>query len=182
MKEGIRIAAFAGEPFIRKEKSCRIIGVIGRGTYIEGIISFSVEVDGSDATDKLIKSIKRSRFGNQVKLVAINGVSFAGLNIIDMVELGRKLSIPVIAMTRKKPHMKLIKRVLLRMEGGTLKMKALDKIAKKADVFRYNGVYLQSVGIKRADAEKAVGNSKELLRVAHIVASGAFKGESKGRM
>ena len=182
MKGGIRIAAFAGEPFVRTEKSCRIIGVIGRGAYIEGIISFSVEIDGSDATDKLIKSIQRSRFGNQVKLVAINGVSFAGLNIIDMVELERKLSIPVIAMTRKKPRMGLLKRVLLHVEEGALKMKTLEKVAKRAEVFRYNRVYLQTVGIKRIDAEKAVGNSKELLRIAHMVASGAFKGESKGRM
>lgn len=80
MKAGSRILALDDSSFGKTGKSL-VIGVVGRKGVIEGILSFSVSVDGSDATKILIARVKRSRFFQQIRLIATNGITFAGLNL-----------------------------------------------------------------------------------------------------
>lgn len=184
MKSGIRIIAIEDSPFSRKKKECMLVGVVGRQDIIEGILSFNVEVDGSDSTDAILKAIKKSRFLDQIRLVALNGNTVAGMNIIDIVKLSMALKIPVIAITRKKPHPKDLKAAIRKAapRNYTEKSRLLDKIGKSAEISKISGYYVQRVNANDADIRELVESSARLLRLAHIIASGISTGESKGRL
>ncbi len=183
-KRGIRIAAFDDGPFAKGSRNALVVGVIGRERLVEGILSFSVSIDGDDATRKLVASLKHSRFLEQVKLIAINGITFAGLNVVDTVALYGALRIPVIAVTRKKPHSSLLKNAVRKAGGGGTdkKIKIIDGIAHSSGLLRIHGIYVQQTGTSGALGGDILDNSLELLRLAHLVASGIVRGESKGRL
>lgn len=184
MKSGIRILAIEDSPFDRSQRKCRLVGVVGRQDIIEGIISFDVSVDGSDSTFRIINSVKGSRFLDQVKLIALNGNTVAGMNIIDIERLSKTLKIPVIAITRSKPHPKSLKLAMKKAAITNYAKKAamLDLLAKRSTVSKISGFYVQRTGASEREAANLVENSVKLLRLGHMIASGMAKGESKGRL
>ena len=184
LKEGIRILAIDDSPFSKKDKEALAVGVLGRKGVIEGVISFCVKVDGSDSTKRIISKVKGSRFCNQIGLIALHGITLAGLNLVDIVELNEKLKIPVVEMTRKTPSRK---RLWNAMRTAGLKdlarrKKVLDRIEDNTQPMRSSGFHVQYLKIGRKDLKKHLDDSISLLRLAHIIASGIVKGESKGRL
>ncbi len=161
-----------------------IVGIVGREEIVEGVLSFRVEADGDDATDTLIGSARSSRFIDQIRLIAINGTTLAGMNIVDILKVGRALGVPVLAITRKKPHPSMLKRSirLARPKSYRSKIETIDRISKRSEIYRAQGMYVQAAGIGRKDAAGQIGNCIALLRLAHIVAGGIATGESRGRM
>src|SRR5271157_3100944 len=111
-KSGIRILAVDDGPFLKSDRRVLVVGVVGRGSVVEGVISFRADVDGTDATNKLIKTLNSSRFKKQVGLICTHGITFGGLNLLDFVALHNKLNVPLVAITRKKPHADLLKRAV----------------------------------------------------------------------
>ena len=91
MKKGIRIISFASGPI--NGKKALIVGVISRENVIEGILSGNVEVDGFDSAKKIISLIKKSRFREQIKIVALNGIAIAGLNVVNVYKIKKDLKI-----------------------------------------------------------------------------------------
>ena len=73
MKQGVRILALDDSSFSKKDKTARVFGLIARNEEIEGAVSFLVGVDGKDATEKIIKAVKGSRFKSQIKIIALLG-------------------------------------------------------------------------------------------------------------
>ncbi len=182
-KPGIRIAAFDDGPFEKRSGSTIVIGVIGREHFIEGILSFRVKIDGNDSTEKLVSAIKNSKFSQQVKVVVLNGITFAGLNVIDVTELHKLTGLPTIAITRKKPHPKLLKNAIKKSEiDAEEKIKIVREIEKNTKIIKAKKFYMQTLGINKEDALKIADNAFELLRIAHLVASGVTLGISKGRI
>ncbi len=184
LKKGIRILALEDAPFTREQTMALTVGVVARDTGVEGILAFDVRVDGDDATCKIIERVRTSRFNNQIKLIVLNGVSLAGMNIIDMPRVAKELRIPVIGITRTRPRRNLLLAALKKAQPREVKAKAalLAKISKSSVTERSGGFYIQCVGIPKEDAAKMVKQSISLLRLAHLVASGVTKGESKGRL
>jgi uncharacterized protein len=184
MKSGIRILAIEDSPFNRMQKECMLIGVVGRPDVIEGILSFKVKVDGSDSTGKIIKGLKGSRFIDQVKLIALNGNTVAGMNIIDMLEVSRKLKMPVIAITRTKPHPSLLKRAIKLALPKEYRKKAelIDRMSRGMDISKASGFYVQCIGANPKEVKELVEPAVKMLRLGHIIASGVAKGESTGRL
>jgi endonuclease V-like protein UPF0215 family len=182
MKSGARIVAIEGAPFVKSEKKALAVGVIVRQGVVEGVISFYVSVDGSDAIDEIAKHIESSRFKDQLKLIALNGITIAGLNIIDIFDLSKKTGMPVVAITRRKPHVTLLKRAI-KSSGINVKekLKIIQKISS-IKAARIGGFYVQPCGIQEAEFKDKIGMSVEALRLAHIIASGISRGESKGRI
>ncbi|MDE1850637.1 MAG: DUF99 family protein [Candidatus Micrarchaeota archaeon] len=181
MKGGIRILAVEDGPFTRKDKASLAVCLLGRDGIVEGMLSFMVAVDGDDATDKLLNAIRKSRFSGQVKMIAMNGITLGGLNIVDMTKLHASLKIPVIAITRKRPRRTLMLKTMKKYSGRE-KVGIFKDIAKNASLDRVDGFYVQSLGIKKSEIGKFMQTSLSLLRLGHIVASGIVKGESKGSL
>lgn len=183
VKEGVRIIALDDGPFTRSSETALVVGIVGRKGAIEGAISFRVEVDGSDATDKLAGALRKSRFFKQIKVAFLNGILLGGLNAVDICKINDSLHIPVIALTRKMPHMRMLKDAIAKSgKGAEKKFEMLDEIERKSGLKRVGKYYARYVGIGESDIKMLVGEGAELLRLAHIVASGVASGESKGRM
>jgi len=62
------------------------------------------------------------------------------------------------------------------------KIKLLRKINKASLSSHSNGFYIQYIGIARKELSTFVNTAYQMLRLAHLVASGIVKGESKGRL
>lgn len=183
MKKGIRILALDDSAFSGRDRDALVVGVIGRESEIEGVMSFRVGVDETDSTRRIIENISKSRFKDQIRLIAIHGITFAGLNIIDIVKVRNALKVPVLSIVRRKPHERdLEKAIRLSGKGVDGKLAMLRAISKNAEIGRDRGFYLQFVGVNKKEAAEVCAKATYFLRLAHLIANGVAKGESKGRI
>ena len=192
MKRGIRILGIDDSPFEKygKGKKVLVIGVVYRDGIVEGVISAHMTKDGADSTSKLYGMVSGSRFLQQIKLILIHGTMLAGLNVTDISLLSRKLNIPVIAVTRKKPEMGSVYSALRKSNARTSgsKIRMLKRIIDETGEFHKIDVndetyYVQSAGIDGKDAESLLRKfGLAPLRLAHIIGSGVVNGESSGRI
>lgn len=189
MKTQIRVLGVDDSPFKFKDKTADVIGVVARlPAYIEGVLRTQVEVDGRDATEKLIELVSSSKFKAQLKLLMLDGIVFGGFNVIDIEQLHEKTGLPVVTITRRKPDLKSIKKALVknfkdwRERYALISKGSLIKIETK-----YNPLFVRYLGIELNTLKDILklstirGVIPEPIRVAHLVASGIVTGESYGR-
>ena len=184
-KNEIRILGVDDSPFkkIEKGKKTRIIGTVFRGgSWIDGILSTQVAIDGNNATSKLIEMITKSKFKPQLRAILLNGIAFGGFNIIDIGELNKKTGIPVIVVIRKNPDIAQIKEVLIKIHKKS-KIKLIDNAGIPVKIgkiyVQYKGIELEGVkDILRITCTRSL--IPEPIRVAHLIAQGIYLGESKG--
>ncbi len=183
LKGLLRVLALDDGFFKPGEKgNALLVGVVSRlDLRFEGVVSTSVNVDGLDSTKKIIQLVKNSKFRPQVNFLLLDGLNFAGFNLVDLPKLNEELSVPAIAVLRKKPRLEEIKKALA---GFKDKEKRLELIEKAGPVFEAGEIFFQHAGGDRK-AIKAVlakttknGNLPEPLRMAHLIASGVSLGES----
>lgn len=189
-KPEIRILGFDDSSFERDDKTVPVIGVIYRGgNFLDGILKTDVEVDGLDATDNLIKLINSTRHKQQLKVLMLDGITLGGFNLVDIKELNKKTRLPVIVINRKQPNLKDVKKALKNFKDYKNRWKIVVR-AGKIKVCKLKNdrkVYYQTVGLGDGEAEDMIRLScthsqiPEALRVAHLIATGIVKGESRGR-
>jgi endonuclease V-like protein UPF0215 family len=183
VKPEIRVLGVDDGVFVPRTKGMvDVVGVVYRGGYwLDGVMRTEVEVDGTDATEKIAAMIKGSPHYDQLRVVVLNGVTFAGFNVVDIKELFRKVGLPVITVTREKPDFEEIKKALENLPEHEKRWKAMENAGKIVEVYTRDGeepVYMQVAGVSEKDAEKILKNTStrsnvpEALRVAHIIASG----------
>ncbi|MCS7109624.1 MAG: DUF99 family protein [Candidatus Micrarchaeota archaeon] len=182
--KNIRVLAIDDTPSFHS--SSLIFGFVYRKEIIEGALCTNVKYDGSDSTEKIIKMVKESRFSRQIKLIILNGITVAGLNIVDIKDLSSTLSVPVIAITRKRPKRDELEKAVMKLkiseEDKRKKLLAIRKAGKPFKISKNPVLYAQLAGIDRIHAAKIVNElGLDGLRLAHIVCSAIFSGESKGR-
>jgi len=159
-----------------------VVGVVFRGGYwLDGVMHTEVEVDGFDATEKISSMILNSPHYKQLRVVVLNGITFAGFNVVDIKKLNRETELPVIAVTREKPNLEEIREALKNLAESEKRWKAVLNAGKTFEASTRNEsekVYLQISGILEEDARKILkltstrSRVPEALRVAHIIASG----------
>ena len=159
-----------------------IIGVVFRGGYwLDGVMSTRVEVDGFDAGKKIASMIVNSPHHKQLRVIMLDGVTFAGFNVVDIKKLNAETQLPVIAITRNRPNLKKIREALENLPKSEKRWKAVvnaGKIFQVSTRARDERVYMEIAGILKEDARKIVqltstrSSVPEALRVAHLIASG----------
>ena len=190
IKSEIRVLGIDDGAFITHTKGLvDIIGVVYRGGYwFDGVMRTKIEVDGMDATEKMGTMILGSPHYNQLRVIVLDGVTFAGFNEVDITKLSNTLVLPVIAIVREKPDFQKIKRALKHLPMYKQRWKIIENAGEmiKVHTGKTEGVvYMQIAGISEIDAKKIVKNTStrsnipEALRVAHIIASGLTKGKEK---
>jgi hypothetical protein len=183
MKSGIRILAIDDSSFSKKDKEALAVGVVGRGELIEGILSFKVKVDGDEATETIIKKFKVSHFSDQIKLIALHGVTLAGLNMVDIMRVNKTLKIPVVSIIRRKPHSaELVKAIKAAGSGSKRKLALLKRLNATLKTETSTGFYVQCAGITSKEFAKFQSSAVHFLRLAHLIANGVARGESRGRI
>ncbi|MCL5433816.1 MAG: DUF99 family protein [Candidatus Marsarchaeota archaeon] len=183
MKEGVRILSISCAPL--EGKKTMLLGIVSRDGIIEGAISTKVTVDGIDSTNKIIKFVKKSKFKDQIKIIAVNGIGIAGLNIINVYALEDALNVKVLSITRNKPRpSKLIKALIAFSRAEKVDVKERIKIVKKIskiNIIKLDRFYAQTY-FEKKEAEKFYKEAFNMLRIAHIMLTAIAKGESKGRL
>jgi len=190
IKSEIRILGFDDGPFTRKSKRVLIIGVVFRGgKFLEGVLRTYARVDGLDATEKIVKLINSSRHKQQLKVIMFDGITVGGFNLIDIKEVNKETGLPVIVINRKKPNLRDVRRALKKFKDFDKRWQIIRNAGKIKKMVTLKGkeLFYQNVGISDEETEEIINLSisrsdiPEVLRVAHIIASGIVKGESYGR-
>jgi endonuclease V-like protein UPF0215 family len=159
-----------------------VIGVVFRGGFwLDGVMHTNIEVDGFDATDKIASMITGSSHYKQLRVIMLNGVTFAGFNIVDVKALHAATKLPVITVTREKPDFGDIHKALKNLANSEARWEAILSAGAPVEVSTRSAearVYMQTVGVSKEDAQKILrltstrSNVPEALRVAHLIASG----------
>jgi len=183
IKPEIRVLGVDDGAFIPQVKGqVPVIGVVFRGGYwLDGVMHTKIAVDGFDATHEISSMITSSPHYKQLRVIMLNGITFAGFNIVDVKALHVATKLPVITVTREKPDLADIHRALQNLPNSEARWEAILNAGEPVEVSTRSAeakVYMQTVGVSKEDAEKILrltstrSSIPEALRVAHLVASG----------
>ena len=183
IKPEIRVLGVDDGAFIPHVKGqVPVIGVVFRGGYwLDGVMHTKIAVDGFDATDRISSMITGSSHYKQLRVIMLNGITFAGFNVVDVKALNAATNLPVITVTREKPDLAEIHKALQNLPNSEERWEAILNAGEPLEVSTRNKkaiVYMQTAGVSKEDAQKLLrltstrSNVPEALRVAHLIASG----------
>ena len=183
IKPEIRVLGIDDGAFIPHVKGqVPVIGVVFRGGYwLDGVMHTEIAVDGFDATEKISAMIAGSPHYRQLRVIMLNGITFAGFNIVDVKALYVATKLPVITVTREKPDLEEVRKALQNLPCSETRWESILKAGEPVEVSTRNAeakVYVQTAGVSKEDAQKILrltstrSNIPEALRVAHLIASG----------
>lgn len=187
MKDEARFLAVDDAPFGRGDATVPIVGVVSKGaSYVEGVLVSRAQVDGDDGTRAILKLVRRSRFRPLLRGLLLNGIFVGGFNLVDVERVHEATKLPVIALVRSAPRPARVRRAVQAAFDDWEPRWA--RIAELEPV-RLPGVRLWATvrGVGLREAARIVsgltvrGHVPEPLRLAHVIASGLVRGESRGK-
>jgi len=181
------VIGFDDTPFPRDYRGdVVVVGAAFAVMRLEGVLTGKVRRDGANATQCLIRLISESRFAAHGQLIMLQGIAFAGFNVVDIHALHEAMAKPVLVVVRKRPHLTLIKKALFEsVPGGKRKWQLIEKAGPMEAIA---GVHVQRAGIglelaRRVIADFAINSAiPEPLRTAHLIAAGLAGGRSRQRV
>jgi endonuclease V-like protein UPF0215 family len=190
IKPEIRVLGVDDGAFVPRTKGkVDVVGVVYRGgCWFEGVMRAEITIDGLDATEKMVAMITGSPFYGEIRVVVLDGVTFAGFNVVDISELSRRVDLPVISVVREKPDLEEIRSALKNLPDFEVRWRAMENAGELFEVETRRGenpVYMHIAGILLDDAKKIMKKTStrslipEALRVAHIIASGLTRSREK---
>jgi len=189
VKQQVRVLAVDDAPFRFDSERAMVIGVVVRlPNYLEGVLRSDCAVDGDDANDVLGEMVLGSRFKRQLKAVMVDGVALGGFNVIDIDSLHRTIKIPVVTVTRDAPDLERMESALRKhFPDWESRLEVLRRKPLHQVDTGHKPLLVSLAGMGLAEAQEIIKRSMvrgavpEPLRLAHIIASGLARGESKGR-
>ncbi len=183
VKPEVRIIAWDDCAFGFNDKSVMIIGAVFRGgKFIDGLVSATIEKDGTDATDRISESVRASRHYDQLSLIMLNGISFAGFNMADMQMIHEKTGLPVIAVTRRRHDVRKFLAAMKRLGNYDRRRSCVKRAGK---IYKHEKLFYQKCGIGTGECKEIFkitcvqSNIPEPLRVAHLIASGLSRRDNR---
>lgn len=178
------VVGFDDAPFDRAHRGdVLVVGAVYAGLRLEGVLSGKVRRDGANSTRVLVDLITRSRFRAHLQAVLLQGIAFAGFNVVDLHALHEALGVPAIAVARRQPDLAAIRRALLhKVPGGRRKLALIERLGPMEPAA---GVYVQRAGISLERTAELIERLAvhsvlpEPLRTAHLIAGGVTQGESR---
>jgi len=171
-------------PINKRKGRTLLIGVRLVNLQLNNVVCKSISIDGLDATDKAIEIVEKLL---PLDVVLLDGISFAGFNIIDAERLWYETGRPVIIVTKKKPSKEDVLSALIKhFEDWKLRWGIIEKIMKiskgihpvRIRMDKGKPIYIEVVGITIHSAKDILkrltvwGRTPEPLRVAKIIARG----------
>lgn len=181
IKSEIRVLGIDDGKFTpHTEGSVIVVGVVFRGgCSIDGVMHTNIEIDGLDATKQFASMINASPHRRQLRLVMLNGITFAGFNIVDIKKLNAATKLPVMALTQERPDLDAIYKALTNLPNIDERWKMILEAGEIHEVINNRAkIYIELAGISLSDAQKIIAITStrsslpEPLRVAHLIASG----------
>ncbi|MFP4115670.1 MAG: DUF99 family protein [Candidatus Aenigmatarchaeota archaeon] len=190
VKDEIRILGWDDASF-DTESSGKIplVGSVVRGgkPYLDGVLVEEVEVDGFDATETIIHAANGTKHKGQLRIMMLDGITFAGFNTVDIQEISRKTELPVVVVTRKDIDFKGFREAMKKLPRFEERWKCVEKAGELKELGVSGGkVYFQHTGIEEDKARRVLeisaskGRIPEPIRISHLVATAIQRGESVG--
>ncbi len=158
-----------------------LIGVVFRGgEWLDGVLRVTIKTDGINVTDKITKMIKGSSHYDQIRVLMLYGLTFAGFNVVDLKRLYRRVERPVIVVMKDQPDYAKIEEAMKRLDDWETRLQLIKDAGAPIPVTTRRDaplIYLQVHGIGIEDAERIVrlastrDSLPEPVRVANIIAS-----------
>ena len=181
IKSEIRVLGVDDGKFVpHTEGVVIVVGVVFRGgCWLDGVMHTRIAIDGFDATERIASMINSSPHCKQLRLVMLNGITFAGFNVVDIKKLSLATKLPIIALTRDKPDLEAIRKALNNLPKSEERWKMILEAGEIHEVCCHGKqIYMELAGISLVDAQEIVeltsirSSFPEPLRVAHLIASG----------
>jgi endonuclease V-like protein UPF0215 family len=177
---------FDDAPFERSHRGdVLVVGAVFAGNRLDGVISTKVRRDGANAAQRLIDCLTGSKYFDQLQAILLQGIAFAGFNVVDLQRLHQATGLPLLVVARYRPDLQAIRKALLeQVPGGARKWRLIEEAGPMEPMA---GLYVQRCGITPENAARLLAslqqNSQlpEPLRVAHMIAGGVTTGESRHR-
>jgi hypothetical protein len=91
-------------PFKFGDSETFVVGLVVRGSsYLEAAYLGLVEVDGTNVTEVIEGLVDVSKQRDQLKAMFLDGLTFAGFNVVDIEALHKATGVPVITVVDKTP-------------------------------------------------------------------------------
>lgn len=181
----LRAIGFDDAPFVRGRRGdVGVAGVVCAGTRFEGLVWGRLRQDGWNATQALARLLLPGKFLPQLHLVLLDGLSFGGLNLVDLPALAARLGRPCVAVMRRAPDLPAMERAIARLPGAA---RRLATLRAAGPVHAVGGFIFQVAGADPAPTADALarltdrGAVPEPLRLAHLVGAAVRLGESGRR-
>ncbi len=181
----MRSVGFDDAPFLRRRGGrVPIVGVVCAGTRFEGLVVGAVRQDGWGATDELCRLLLGGKFLPQLQLVLLDGLGFAGLNLVDLDALAARLRRPCAAVMRRPPDLAGMERAIRRLPRPDRRLSLLERAGPVHErppfVFQVRGGEPAEIAPLLARLTDR-GNVPEPLRLAHLVGAAVVRGVSGRR-
>ena len=161
-------------------KTTRLIGATCQGTRLVDVVSKEIQIDGNDATKKLIELVKLIE--NHVQYILTDTITFGGFNVINIQKIYEETEKPLIAITDREVNLESVKKALIKRFPSSYQKK-LQYIINAGNLYQtdiptaggVSKVYFHVVGIEIEEAEllikKLCIDSKipEPVRMAHLI-------------
>ncbi len=175
-------------PKLKEMKGYRTVlaAVLMENVKPKSVVLNLIEIDGLDGTEKAIQALLKLQGKSQVDVVLLGGITFAGFNIIDPVEIYEAFDRSVIVVTEDKPSDEEVEKALRKhFLDWKDRLKILRRFREKAKIHRVRKVkgklFIQPLGLNVEEAENIVlklilkGKYPEPLRLAKTIASSLAK-------
>ncbi len=161
-----------------------LVAAVFTRVRLDGVVTGKLRKDGANATTAIDSLIASSPFANHAQVVLLGGLTFGGFNVVDIHELHRRLGMPILVLTRKRPRMNVIRETLLtKVPGGARKWALIEKAGEMQPCA---GLWVQRAGLELSEAAQVIGDTTvhgklpEPLRIAHLIAGAYAEGCSRG--
>lgn len=184
-KPGIRILGIDDGPFDRnRNRQVLVVATVYRGDQFDGLLTTRVVKDGWNATSKIIRMVRGSKFWAQLHAIMIDGIALGGFNVVNLAEVHRSLGLPAMAVCRNRPDLSSVRQAL----GKLSRPEARWRVIEAAGPLHASGpIWFQVTGASADWASTLIarstvqGNIPEPLRAAHLIAGGLVHGQSGRR-
>jgi len=179
IKEGMFTVGIDDAAHKKGDKTCELFFVFCRGRYIERISHFPIDVDGFNATEIIINTLKPNP--DLFTLITIHGVTVGGFNMIDLQMVYDQLKKPILAITENKPHGRAIFDAILKLPDVEKRKEIIQHAGPMytySSKFGTNDVFYYLKGITEDTAKKFLAKFAfraklpEPVLLSHKIASG----------
>ncbi len=187
-KKGIRVLGIA-ESFRRDYEKSVLAGIVMRSDFIiDGAAFDMITVGGMDATEGVLR-IFESLQRDDINVIMLNGCVISWFNIIDIMEVYKRLQIPLICVTYEESE-GLEEHIAKHFEAHERdsRIEAYRRLGDRVPVELQDGfeVLIRFLGIEKPEAGAVLkkfvvqGKVPEPLRVAKIVARATLRSGLEG--
>lgn len=188
MKSQVRFLGVDDSPFRFEDERVRIVGVVTRSaSYVEGVLTSWAETDGRDATDRIVEMVEATRFRPMLRCLLLNGVTMGGFNVVDLDDVHGRLKLPVVSVVRDEPDLEKTRRALEKhFPDWKERWGLLQRLRPTAVANGRFRVWCTARGLPTQELSSLLsmttvrGAIPEPVRLAHLIASGVERGESRG--